>query len=583
MPGQSYWQREIYSMSRIKNLFYHILPFWKKQVLIACLGITSIFLSLANPYLVKIIIDKAYTDKDLRLFIILIIAGGVIFTLSELLNGSSNYFDRYIKLHLEININKKIFRKLQSLPYAFFQDTSTGEHLYKISYDVEQFSRFMAHILPQAALLMSRTLFIFIIMFSLNRDIALLSLAAAPFLCIMQFYFNNRLKRAFRLWLENSQHIFKKLQETLSHMQLIKAFGKEKQEARQYAISLRENMKHGLNSAKIEITSLFTSSLTGRIFMGLILFYGGFQIIKGQITLGSLSAITIYLVQLSGIQNFLIYYFQQITLGMVSYERIEKILQAKAEQPEDNHARNIIMPKGRIEFRDIAFGYGNRGRVLDGLNFIIKGASCIGLAGHSGVGKSTIINLLLRLFRPHSGEILIDGNSISTIRSQSLYGQIGIVLQEPYLWNDTIENNIRYSNTKAGFKDMEEASDIACISDFINMLEKGYDTVIGENACKISEGQKQRIAIARALMKKPRILILDETLSSVDIQIERNIIENIRKKLKDTTIIIISHRLLAIRSLDLVYFLKGPKNIDIDIHENLIKDNADYRRYIKCQ
>ncbi len=535
-------------------------------------------LGLVNPYLAKLIIDRAYVNKDFKLFIILFATGGFIFVLSGLFNSLSNYLNRYVKLRLSFDLNRKIFRKLQNLPYGFFQDSSTGEHLYKISYDTEQASRFIADILPQAIALIPKSIFILFILFYMNLKIALLALALTPFLYVVPYYFNRRLKKVFKVWVENSQGIFKRLQEVLSHIYLVKASGREKQETSGYVRSLVRNIRFNLRNTRIEVAGLFANSLANRIILGLILFYGGYQVITGQLTFGSLSAIVIYLSQLSATQSSLAQFFQQITEGMISCGRIETLLNIPPVSIEENEAREATIAKGSIEFRNVSFGY-NKRLVLANLSFTVEGGSFVGLVGPSGCGKTTIINLILRLYSPLGGEILIDGRAINKIKSKGLYEQIGVVLQEPYLWNDSIKNNILYAEEGASFAQVQEAARIACIDDFIKELKDGYDTVIGENACKISEGQKQRIAIARAVIKRPKILILDEALSSVDSRKEAQVINNLRTSLKGTTIIIISHRISAIEKMDRVYFLDSPGKMEI-LTQYDFKNHTVYQKYL---
>ncbi len=565
------------------KLYRYLLPLWKKEILVLLLSSITVILSLVNPYLTKLIIDRAYGNRELKLFIILMVIGGTIFVLTGIINGVTSYLNDYIRLRVNFNLNRKLFRKLQYLPCRFFQDNSTGENLYKISYDIEQVSYFITDTLPQAISLLPRILFVFVIVLYLNWRIALFALALTPFLYLVPCYLTQRMKKMLRIWIELSQGIFKELQEVLTHTQLIKAFGKENYEIRHYIKGLIEKIRFGLKNTRLEITGSFANSLANRIILGLITFYGGYQLIKGQMTLGSLSAITIYLSQLAGLQNSFANFFQQISLSFFSCERLDFILESQPELIEDKSAKEVIFFKGKIEFRNVTFGYGQDKMVLQNLSFGIEGGSCVALVGPSGCGKTTVINLILRLYNLFNGQILIDGHDTRQVKSKSLYAQIGVVLQEPYLWNDTIENNIRYGKEKADFKEVREAAGIACIDDFIDSLAQGYNTVIGENACKISEGQKQRIAIARAVIKRPKILILDEALSSVDAQIEARIIDNMMASLRDVTIIIVSHRFSAIKRTDLVFFLTSPDKIDVGTHEELLRNNIQYQNYLNHQ
>ncbi len=567
---------------RSLGFYRYLLPYWKKELFIILLSCAVLITNLINPYLTKLIIDKAYANKDLKLFFILVGTGAVIFVLGGVMGGVSDYFRRAIRFRISLDLNRKVFRKLQGLPYSFFQDSSAGDHLYKIRYDIDQVVNFVADVLPDIVILGLRSIFILIIVFYLNLKMALFSLAIFPFLYPVSFYFLQKLRKAIIVWVEDSQAFFSRLQESLAHMHLIKALGQETHETRSYMGSLIKNIRLGLKNAQLEIKGAFIYRLVNRIIGGLIIFFGGYQVIKGTLTLGSLTAITIYFGQLLGLQHSATGLFQAISLGSVSCERIDRILRQKTSMPDEGSNRNIALSCGTIEFRDVTFGYAAGKKVLEDLSFSIAGGSAVTLVGTSGCGKTTLINLILKLYQPQSGQIFIDGYDIAHVKTRSLCAQMGVVLQEPYLWNTSITDNIKYGNNGAGLNDIEEAARIACIDSFINKLPDKYQTVIGENACRISDGQKQRLAIARAVVKRPRILIFDEALSSVEVEIEERIIANIRKALKDSTVIIISHRPSTIKSLDWVCFLEGPHKIDIAKHDTLLAQNAQYYNYFAC-
>jgi ATP-binding cassette subfamily B protein len=574
---------EIYkSVERMRDIKFnrYLRPLWKKELLALLSGGAMMLLGLVNPFIAKLVIDKAYRNRDLKLFIILIAMGAAIFILNGLLGAVSDYLNRYIRMRLNFDLNRRVFKRMQRLPYSSFQDTSTGEHLYKISYDIEMVTQLITNTLPQAVTQLPRSLLILGIVFYLNWKMGLFALALAPFLFLPAYYLIKRRRQGLKKWVEASQDIFKQLQEVFSHIQLVKAFGREGHEIKQYIRTLTGRIRVRLRYARLEIAGLFANSLVNRVILGLITFYGGYQLIKGELTLGSLSAVTVYLTQLSGLQSVFVNFFREMSVGLVSYGRLETILSAApAKARQDRAAREIIFPNGNIEFRDVTFGYKQGRMVLENMSFCIEGGSSIALAGPSGCGKSTIINLILRLYELAGGAILIDGHDVGRVKPRSLYAQIGVALQEPYLWNDTIENNIRYGDFGVAFDEIARVAEVACIDEVISNLKDGFRTVIGENACKISEGQKQRIAIARAVIKKPKILMLDEALSSVDVQTEEKIIANIKDFLRETTLIVVSHRISAIKKMDLAYFLAAPQEMLIGTHAELL-GRVIYQNYL---
>lgn len=376
--------------------------------------------------------------------------------------------------------------------------------------------------------------------------------------------------------IKNSEGIFKCLNEFFSHIQLVKAFGRERVEIRGYLKRLISNVRIRMRNTRLEVISGFAESAVNRVIIGLITFYGGYQVIRGQMTLGSLTAIMVYLSQLIGLQGDFAFFFQRIMLGLVSCERLRNILDEEARVTETKQAKDIKLRGGDIEFRKVSFGYREDELVLHKISFNIESGAYVALVGPSGCGKTTILNLLLRLYEPRSGDIIIDGYNIKNLKFSSLKEQIGIVLQEPFLWNDTIENNIRYGKPNASVQEIIEAAKICAVDEFARELPNRYQTIIGENACKISDGQKQKIAIARALIKKPKILILDEAMSSMDSQSEERIIAKVKQIQEILTVIVVSHRLSAVTNADKVYFLHKPEEIIVASGKGLLKNNRAF-------
>ncbi|MFC1623915.1 ABC transporter ATP-binding protein [Candidatus Omnitrophota bacterium] len=548
----------------------YLLPYWKKEVAILSLSGLTVLLALVSPYLSKLVIDRAFGNRDLKIFIILALIGGGVFVLSGLVGGLKNYLDRQIKIKVNFDLNKKVFKHLEKLDLRYFQNKSTGEHLYRSSYDIDRASDFITSSPPQVVLTFPKLLFILVIVFRLNWQMALFSIFLAPLLYLPSYYFIKRMEEIWKELIKNSEGIFKCLNEFFSHIQLVKAFGKEATAVRGYLRRRIANIRISMRNVKLEVASGFAGSVVNKVAIGLIAFYGGYQVIKGRMSLGSLSAIMMYIGQLIGLQGTFAGFFQNIALGLVSCQRVEEILDKKAKIVEKQDAKDIAFKKGNIAFRDVIFGYKDGEEVISGINFDIKGGTHIAFVGTSGSGKSTILNLILRLYDPWSGDIWIDGYNVKDLKLSSLRSQIGIVLQEPFLWNDTIESNIKYGRPDASEREMIEAAKICGIDDFVSKLSNGYKTIIGENACKISEGQKQKIAIARALIKKPKILILDEALSSIDSQGEERIITNIGELQEVLTVIIVSHRLSTVMNADKIYFLQKSGEIVVSSGKELL-------------
>ncbi|MDP8229999.1 MAG: ABC transporter ATP-binding protein [Candidatus Gorgyraea atricola] len=534
-----------------------LLPYREKWAAIIFLSGFGALLGLINPYLTKLVVDKAIGNKDLKTFVILVIIGGAVFIVIGIINGFGQYLERYVKLRIKFDLNKKVFKKIEILPLSWFQNKSTGEHLYKIDHDISRVKDLVATTLPRAIALFPKLVLILIIISHLNWRIAVLAFFLTPFLYLPSYYFINKRRKVWERLIGNSQNIFKSIQELFSHIPLIKVFNKENVETKKYLRQLMDNIKIELSSVRLDIFGAFAANAGSKIIIGLISFYGGYMVIRGEMSLGSLAAILVYLGQLVAMQNSFVGFFQTAVLGLISCQRVAAILDEEGMVIEDKGARNIVFSQGNIQFKNVSFGYMPGKPILKDLSFSIEGNKHIGFFAPSGAGKTTLLNLIVRLYDPWQGEILIDGVNIKDMKMGSLKEQIGMALQEPFLFNDTVANNIAYGKKNASRAEICEAARHSLADDFINNLPDGYETVIGENACKISEGQKQRIAIARAIIKRPRILILDEAMSSVDSASEEKILLNIKQLLGEISLITVSHRSSTLMAVDRVYSLEA--------------------------
>jgi ATP-binding cassette subfamily B protein len=558
----------------------YLLPYWKKEVLIFVLSGAAVLLALINPYLTKLIIDKAIGGRDLNKFIILILIGAIVFIVNGLARTIKDYLERVVRFKLTFDLSKKTFGCLERRSLSWFRERSSGEHLYKINYDIDRIAEFITAVPPQIISVFFGLIFTLAIVFYLNWQMAVLSLLLIPFLYLLHYYLNKRMKKDWEELVRSSENIFKRLAEVFSRIQLIKVFGTESVEIRDYLKRCLANITMRVKNARLEIMGVFAGSVVNKIIFGFIAFYGGYQVIKGNVTLGSLTAIVVYLNQLLGLEDKLAVILRIAVRGSVSCNRIDQILNDKSKITESPNAKDFIFKKGRIEFKNVGFGYEQGIPILTKLNFEIEGGSYIAIVGRSGSGKTTLLNLILRLYNPWQGDIFIDGCNIKDLKFSYLKGQIGIAMQESFLWNDSILNNIKYAVENVTIKKITEVAGLTGVDEFVGDLPFKYETIIGENACKLSEGQKQRIAIARALIKNPKILILDEAMSSMDSLIEERIIKNIKETQNGVTLIVVSHRLSTIMMADLAYFLKKSDEVIIGKPQQLLeKEEAFYNLF----
>jgi len=558
------------------SFFKFSLPYRKQWLWVLILSGLVAVLSLVNPYLIKIAIDEGINQKKLGLFIIIILIGGVVFLLQEILDGIRRFFEEFIRIRVNFAINKKLFRHIFFLSLNWFKDKSTGEHIYKIDNDISAVTDFITNTLPQAFYIFPKLLFILIILFYLDWRIALFSLILAPLLYFSPYYLSKKMKRSCEDLIMNSEAILKHLEENFSHIYLIKVFAQEMPGIIRYLKMLIENIRIRIKEIRLEIMGSFLINLSTNALVGIMVIFCGFLIIKGKLSLGTLTAIMVYLYQLMGLESQFASFFHNAIVGRVSCARITEVLDTPAEIGEVKGAKNLVVNEPKVVFEEVSFGYVPEKLILKNMSFVIKAKSHIVIAGPSGCGKTTLLCLLIRLYDCWEGEILIDGFNIKEVTLDSLRKQVGFSLQEPFLWNDTIENNIRYGKEDASREEINRVGKLCGVDEFINQMPGGYATVIGENACKISEGQKQKIAIARALIKKPKILILDEAMSSMEPASEEEIISNIKNNYPDLTLIIVSHRLSTVMNAELVYYFSRPNEMIMDKPKDLFKGNREF-------
>ena len=561
----------------------YLLKYWKLAVLTSLLGVVSLPLSLLSPYLAKVLIDKAYGGRNMKVFLITAAIGGAVFLLTNLISSVNAYLMRKLSRQMHFDITYNLFRHLQNLPLSFFHKYSTGEFVYRVTSDTMMVSNFFSSSISQVFMFVPRMLFLIAIVFYLNWKMAIFSIILVPLPCIQPYFFGKWIKEITRNQITKTQGVFMRLQEVFSHIYLVKSMGCEKKEIASFAANFAGSVDQELKSARVAQISGFSSTALNKLLGGLITLYGGYLVLRGSMTLGSLTAVTLYLMQLIGLSRSIGEWYQDFTVNAVARNRLMSMFEVQPVLLDCKGAVDLCCVNGEIEFKDVSFAYRPDAPVFENLSFSIRGRKPSILVGGSGMGKTTIFSLILRLCQPSSGSILIDGVDITQIKLSTLRAQIGIALQNPFLWNDTVEYNIKYGSEEATEKEMIAAARLAEADGFIRRLPQGYRTSVGEMACALSEGQKQRLALARALIKKPRIILLDEALSSIDSETENKILENIRSALSNSTIVMVSHRLSAVKNAEKVYFLESPSVVRNGTHAELREKHGRYRAFFGSQ
>lgn len=556
---------------------------YKKQIFaLFLLSLSSCLFFLVSPYLSKLFMDEAFISRNLKKFFNLSFLGVAIFIFSTVIKVVGDIIRNRITIKLKLNLTNKFIRKFYSLDMAFFQSKSVGENVYRL-WRTEDIASFILDECPSLLVDIVKFPVILGVSLWLNIPMTIFLVALSPLFLFRSLYLQKRLKLVYEEMWKTSALLSQKVYESFSKALLIKAFRLEFYERHIYLRYLIKNIRCKLKHFRFGLIDSVTSSALSKAIYGAIALYGGWLIIKGNLTIGSYTAVILYLTQVGGLLESFTHRFEYFIERAVSFEKFFEIMESEPKIKDAPRALNLTSVKGEIKFSNVCFGYQEKEPIFKKINFTIPPSSWVGIVGPSGGGKTTLINLLLRLYEPQEGRILLDGLELEKIKLKSLGENIAIATQQPFLFDLSIKENISYGLRGISQEKIDEATKIAGVFAFINQLPKKYDTFIGEDACRLSQGLKQRISLARAILREPRILILDEATSSVDSLAEERIFLALRKKRQGLSTIIISHRLFSVREADRIYFLEKDGVIKEGKHCQLLEVSPSYRNFFHNQ
>ncbi len=570
----------IKSQSRFKNLkrtSRYLKPYISIEIGIAFLMLLVVGFSMIDPLVMKIMIDDIFIDKNFYLLNIIIVAMIILFIMRSGIRIITNYLIQYVGQKILFNIRMDLFQHLEHLHIGFFTKTKTGEIITRVNNDVSRVQDVLTTTLISLITDIVSVLVIFIIMIILNWKLTLVSSTIFPFLFISQYYMGRKIKKKSREVRDKSAEIVSFFQEVFTSIKLIQSFAAEKFEAIRL---LRENKELINLRITLGVIGGIAAAIAGFLStLGpvVVLWFGGRQVMEGTLSLGSLVAFYAYVGRLFRPILRLAQYNVAIQTARASIDRIFEFFDIEPKIVDEPGSIWLEKIKGDIEFENVSFYYDPKEKVLNNISFLIKSGQKVAIVGPSGVGKSTIVDLLERFYDPISGRILIDGYDIKRIKLKSLRKHIGVVSQNTILFNTTIKENIMYGKKKASDEEIINAARKADIHDFISCLPNGYETIVGERGLRLSGGQCQRISIARTILKDPEILILDEAMSSLDTKSESLIHRALKPLMEKKTTIIVAHRLTSITDADIIYVLYGGKFVESGVHEELMNKSGIYR------
>lgn len=567
----------------IKRLLKYLSPYKGKSIIVILLMFFVMLCGIINPYLLKIAIDEKVPKGDINgiIFIGLILLSlNIVAWILSKIRWTMIYS---ITNNILVNIRHQLYSHIQTLSFDFFDKRPVGKILARVVGDVNAlknlFNQSIQSLIPE----LLNLILVATAMIILNVKLALICIALLPFLSLAMFYIEINSRKRWQIYRNKRSNLNAFTHEEFSGIKVVQAFAKEDYTSNKFK-QLVSELKHSFNKS-VQLNDFFWPLV--EIFSGIttvMIFAVGYKLITiGEIEAGTIIAFSMYIGMFwRPIMNLSNFYNTLIT-NFSAAERIFDILDTEPVIKDIENAKKMKKIKGSVEFRNVNFAYDTNTNILKDISFKVNPGEKVALVGSTGAGKSTIISLLSRFYDVSDGEILVDGENINGVELESYRSQMGVMLQDTFLFSTTIMENIRYGKLDATDDEVIEAAKSVHAHEFIMKLEKGYDTEVNERGSRLSLGQRQLISFARALLANPRILILDEATANIDTETEKLVQYGIEKLLEGRTSFVIAHRLSTIRDCHKIMVIDDGKIVEVGTHKELLNNKGIYYNLYMAQ
>ena len=570
----------------MKRYAAYIKPYLSAFLLAPLLMLTEVFGEILLPKFMSMIINNGVADRDTGY----IIRMGIIMVLTAIVMAAGGiggaYFSAKASICFTSDLRDALFAKVQNFSFKNIDQYSTGSLVTRLTNDVQQVQNVTMMGLRLLFRAPGMLIGALIMAFLMNAKLALVILIVIPFLSVAIVTIMVKAFPRFTLMQKKIDKLNSGIQEALTNVRVIKSFVREDYEEEKFQTMNQDLKDSSLNAMKIVIATMPIMMFAMNVTTLAVVWYGGNIIIAGNMQVGDLTAFTTYIVQILMSLMMLSMVLLQSSRAIASVKRISEVLDTEIDLTDENASRkDLKVTEGKVEFKDVAFSYSNEGgeKILEHINFTAEPGKVLGIIGTTGSGKTSLVQLIPRLYDVTEGQVLVDGVDVREYSLKNLRDGVGMVLQKNVLFSGTIDENLRWGNEEASEEEVRSAAGAAQADGFVTSFTKGYDSDLGQGGSNVSGGQKQRLCIARALLKKPKILILDDSTSAVDTATEAKIRESFSTTLKDTTKIIIAQRIGSVESADKIIVLDDGKIIGMGTHEELMKNCEAYQEIYYSQ
>lgn len=568
----------------LSTLFHYIKPYLGKLGICIVLSIITTAAALVPPYITSMMVDTVIPNGNIKLLVKVILFLLFVYLAQYGIGALRSYMLRIAGDGIIADLKKDIYAKAQYLPMKFYDKTSTGSVINRVNSDTAVLQQFMLRITQEAVVQLFMMVGIIVIMLSMNWKLTLLSLTPVPIVAFCSRYFGRKISPVYRRLWRRGVAISSILSDTIPGVRIVKSFSSEDKAIKRFDRQVDDWVNEDRRAAKV--AAVFPAVITFLVTCGSVIIWlvGGNMVISTpeKLSLGVLVSFISYTSMFYNPVNFFANLSDSYQNAVASTEKVLEIINAEPE-PDFGKGNTLDTMRGKIEFRNVNFSFDRSKKVLNDVNFVIEPGDVVGIVGTTGSGKSTLINLLMRFYDDYEGEIFIDDVNIRDIDMSYYRSQIGYVQQEPMMFRDTIFNNIAYSLPSAHPEQVLNAADIANAHGFISRLPNAYDTMLGERGVGLSGGEKQRLSIARAVLKNPGILIFDEATSAVDSETEKLIQDAIDRLIRGRTTLMIAHRLSTLRKANKIIVVDKGNIIEFGSPEELMALKGKYYKLIKIQ